>query len=119
MGVWGTGLLENDSASDFAEKLVHDLCEFIENQLNKSADDKVLERPTLAAVACLRVLVEGIFQPGAVSQLISAERATAWKDSYLRWFDANASEFGASDVTIAGLRGTAVEEFCRLIECVS
>jgi hypothetical protein len=116
MGTWGTGILDNDRSSDFLEGLVSQIIAFIESQLAEAEVDNVLERPTIAAVASLRSLFEGLLRGSGASHLISKGQVQAWRSRYLEWFDKSSCKMGGDERTIAGIRQNVAAEFERLLK---
>lgn len=112
MGVWGYGVFESDSALDFLGNLVDSIKRLIAEDA-AAAGDGVLERQTLAAVACLRAIMREI--PEARVYL-SRDEVHGWSQAYLGWFDANAPELGAEQEALREMRQNAEREFQMLQE---
>ena len=83
MGSWGPGTWDNDTAQDFLGNTISALEAFIDNDLKASRSDGVYERPTLAAVAVLRVIMVQLAKP----YFLSRRKAESWQRDYLTWFD--------------------------------
>ena len=116
MGIWGANTFDNDAASDFLDHAIEELREFIEDDLARSDEDGVLERPTLAAVACLRALMTSNLAPERAGVIVPATKVYRWRDAFLKWFDQNSSFFGADDAVVRDLRANAEHEFTVLLD---
>src|SRR5262249_38617410 len=118
MGTWGTGTFENDTAADFRDRVLDELRRLIDADLDKSDSDGVLERPTLATVACLRAIMAAMLEPVYAREYLARDQAERWRRRYLDWFDKNSPRFGAGESVVSELRTNAEREFDRLLDCL-
>jgi len=115
MGSWGTDTFDNDAAQDYLDGLIEDFAEFIKADLQFAKSDGLLQRQTLAAVACLRVIVAA-FDKGGVS--MARYDVTSWMESYLAWIDYVARKLGATSDFIQAEKANAEREFSLLLNCM-
>jgi hypothetical protein len=106
MGTWGKGTWENDTALSFLGATISSLKKAIEQDLTSAQTDDVLERPTLAAVAILRILLANVGR----TYFLSRKQVASWREQYLAWLDANSRDFDATD------RSNAEREFQLLLD---
>jgi hypothetical protein len=94
MGSWGRATFESDTACDFVGHLVRWLQKAIGQDLKAAATDHILERPVIAAVACLGALVASI---EAARHLVSRRQVESWRREYFHWFDQQVDVLGGPD----------------------
>jgi hypothetical protein len=78
----------------------------------------ILERPVLAAIAVLRVIIGTLVPADAARSIISADEVQAWQSRYLAWFDKNSGHFEADSTAVRDMRENAVREFNELMGLV-
>ena len=118
MGVWGTGTFESDAGGGYLDDLVERICVFIRDDLVKAETDGVLERETIAAIACLRAVISQNVERELARQILSVEEVIAWSKTYLDWFDRNADGTGVSREMLKVMRLNVQDEFDRLLDCL-
>ena len=111
MGVDGSGVFDNDSCADFLSEICQRLREAIQNDLS-TLDNGFLERVSPAAISVLLAIAKHI----PVSRCFTDNKEiVAYRDQYLRWFDANMPEFEAEENFLKEWRSVAEQEFNALI----
>jgi hypothetical protein len=84
MGSWGSGMFDNDTASDYVIKLTERLCTEIDCDL-ATIDDGLLEREFGATIGVLRLLAESVH---GVKVAISKSTVRRWQSILDDWFKA-------------------------------
>jgi hypothetical protein len=116
MGTWGTSTFACDAAADFLDEQVERLCDFIREDFKKAKTDRILERQTLAALACLRAILSQTVVDEEAAAMIDYREVESWRDDYLKWFDTFSESMGGSEETIRLLRQNADSEFSKLLQ---
>lgn len=83
MGTWGSGIFDNDSASDYLIELTRKLCSDVESDI-ANVRDGVLERSFPASIGVLRVLAEVFESAGDVLVEIDLRRWESLMDAWFR-----------------------------------
>ena len=119
MGIWGARVFENDAASDFLDHAVDELRTFIDDDLAKCGEDSVLERPVLAAVACLRAILCGTCDTRQAAVLVPRTVVEHWQAEYARWFEETLPRAGLEKPVLEAMRENARAEFQSLLTCLA
>lgn len=111
MAIHGPEPFQTDAASYVLGETLVNLQRRIRDDLKAAESDKVIERPVLGAVVCLRVLLEAF---PAFGFQCHTEDIQEWRQQYLAWLEANLSriKLKANDKKL--LRENAVKEFDRI-----
>ena len=108
MGRWGDEPFQNDAALDF----LNDCLDYVKRRIQEAlTDDDYPDPPVLAAVCCLRAILEKI---APARRLLSAEEVSDWKKKYLLFIENISDDEDQSNRD----RRIAEQEFDALFECV-
>lgn len=112
MGTWGTEVFENDTALDYLGDTVLRVIDDIRTDL-ATLDNGDLARVTPAAASVLVGIALHI--PNARCCL-TKQQMSAFRDTYLQWFDTNMHESGADADVLSAMRDSIEKVFIQLIE---
>lgn len=113
MGIHGPEPLDTDAASFAFGKILINLQRQVRDDLKAAQTDQEIERPVLAALVCLRALLESF--PDYRFHCHPAD-VQKWREQYFQWLDATIGKIRLKPKDKARLRDNAAKEFDRVLE---
>lgn len=113
MGIHGPKPLDAEAAEFVLAQTLVSLLRRVRDDLKSADTDKVIERPVMGAVVCLRVLLEAFPEYGFYCHPLDIRE---WRERYFQWLDANIGKIRLKAKDKKLLRENAAKEFDRVLE---